>query len=143
MDGVNVYDNLYCSYRQQISGKKWYDPLFCNILNTSVIASCRILGELHGNKMSHLNVHRKITRLIKSMRISCPQMRSIHISCLLKFVVMDCLAFRHPSPKDDQGFSSKTLACIAQSVIFSYPEAEVLCAGICTKIQHIIELQIG
>ena len=51
----------------------------------------------------------------------------IDMSYLLKSVMTDCIAFGHLSPKNDAKFSTKTLVCIAQSVISGYPEAE--CAG--------------
>ena len=65
------------------------------------------------------------------------------MSCLLKSVLMDYNAFRHPSLKGDAGFATKTLVCIAQSAMSDYTEVEVLCAGTCTTTQHITEMQIG
>ena len=58
------------------------------------------------------------------------------MSCLLKSVMTDCIAFRHPSPKGEARFATKTLVCISQTVMYNYADAEVLYAKACTTIQH-------
>ena len=55
MGGVDMMDKLLGSYRPVIRGKKWYFPLFVNILNLSVAAAWRLYCELHpSDKKTHL-----------------------------------------------------------------------------------------
>ena len=65
------------------------------------------------------------------------------MSCPLKSVMMDYIAFRYPSSKGDPRFATKTLVRVAQSVMSGYTKAEILCAGTCTTIPQILELQMG
>jgi len=52
MGGVDLMDRLLESYPPVIRGKKWYWPLFINLLNVSVVAVWRIHCQLE--KTSHL-----------------------------------------------------------------------------------------
>ena len=47
MGGVDMMDKLLGSYRPVIRGKKWYFPLFTNIINLSVVAAWRLYCELY------------------------------------------------------------------------------------------------
>ena len=48
------------------------------------------------------------------------------MSCLLKSVMTDCIAFRHLPHKDDARIATETLVCIAQSTMSGYTEAEAM-----------------
>ena len=61
MGGVDLIDRLAESYRPMIRGKKWYWPLFINVLNTSVIAAWRLHCKVAEKKMTHLEFRRCIT----------------------------------------------------------------------------------
>ena len=60
MGGVDLMDRLLASYRPVIRGKKWWWPLFSNIINVSVVAAWRIHCALHGNEIDHLSFRRDI-----------------------------------------------------------------------------------
>lgn len=60
MGGVDVMDRLLSSYRPMIRGKKWWWPLFVNILNLSVVAAWRAYCNLHHDGMDHLTFRREI-----------------------------------------------------------------------------------
>lgn len=59
-------DRLLASYRPSIRGKKWWWPLFTNLVNVSVVAAWRVYCQVHGNEMDHLAFRRDvILRLLK------------------------------------------------------------------------------
>ena len=110
MGGVDVYGNLLGSYRPPISGKKWYDPLFSNIYNTSVIASWGIQEKLRGNKTSQLNLCRKPRCLFKSIRVF-PQTRHTHaMPSEIRYDRMH--RFRASITKRNAKFATKVFVCI-------------------------------
>lgn len=45
----------------QICGKKWYWPLFINLLNTTVVAAWRIHCQLENQKMINVDFRRQVT----------------------------------------------------------------------------------
>jgi hypothetical protein len=57
MGGVDLLDRLLSAYRPTIQGKKWWWPLFVNVVNMSVVAAWRLYGKLHPphQTSSHLN----------------------------------------------------------------------------------------
>ena len=58
---VDLMDRLLETYRPVIREKKWYWPLFINLLNVSVVAAWRIHCILEkANKLSHLEFRRYI-----------------------------------------------------------------------------------
>ena len=60
MGGVHLMDRSLDSYCPVICGKKWYWPLFINVLNVSVVAAWRIHYQLEKNKLSYLKIRRHI-----------------------------------------------------------------------------------
>ena len=61
MGGVDLMDRLLASYRSSIRGKKWYWPLFTNMLNITVVAAWRSHCATNNTKLSHLEFLRHIT----------------------------------------------------------------------------------
>ena len=43
MGGVDLADNVIANYRIHIKGKKWYWPLFINIISMCVVNSWKIM----------------------------------------------------------------------------------------------------
>lgn len=68
MGGVDLFDRLLSSYRPMIRGKKWWWPLFLNVINAAVVAAWRLHCQIFGSKaLSHLEFRRQVTlTLIKS-----------------------------------------------------------------------------
>lgn len=62
MGGVDVYDRLLGSYRPRVRAKKWWWPLFSNIINISVVAAWKVHCGLYGrlDSMTHLDFRRSI-----------------------------------------------------------------------------------
>ncbi len=64
MGGVDLLDRLCSSYRPMIRGKKWYWPLFLNIINASIVAAWKVYCIAHvasQDKLDHLDFRREIT----------------------------------------------------------------------------------
>ena len=67
--GVDLMDRLLETYRPVFRVKKWYWPLFINLLNVSVVAAWRIHCILEkANKLSHLEFRRYICSLLAKSR---------------------------------------------------------------------------
>ena len=64
MGGVDLLDRLSSTYRPEIRGKKWYWPLFVNILIIYVIAAWKLYERFTSAKMSHLEFRREIAFII-------------------------------------------------------------------------------
>jgi len=76
MGGVDLMDRLLASYRPCIRGKKWWWPLFTNLINVSVIAAWRIYCNVHGTDMDHLSFRRDITLCL--LKGAAPSTSSVH-----------------------------------------------------------------
>ena len=63
MRGVDLMDRLLEAYRPTIRGKKWYWPLFANLLNTTVVAAWKIHCQIKDNKITHIDFRRQVTTL--------------------------------------------------------------------------------
>ena len=61
MDGVHLIDRLAESYCPSILDKKWYWPLFINVVNLSVIAAWRLNCKTCQENLSHLQFCSQIT----------------------------------------------------------------------------------
>ena len=61
MGGVNFMDRLAESYHPSIQGKKWYWPLFINIVNLSVVEAWRLHCKTCQKNLSHLQFRSQIT----------------------------------------------------------------------------------
>ena len=61
MGGVDLLDRLLAAYRPTIRGKKWYWPLFTNILNISMISAWRAHCHSTPHSLSHLEFLRHVT----------------------------------------------------------------------------------
>ena len=60
MGGVDLMDRLLAAYRPSIRGKKWYWPLFTNLINITVVASWRAYNAVADKKKDHLEYRREI-----------------------------------------------------------------------------------
>lgn len=54
MGGVNLHDNGIANYRIGIRGKKWWWPLFTNVVDTMVVNSWKIFNIANETKISQL-----------------------------------------------------------------------------------------
>lgn len=61
MGGVDLMDRLLAGYRPTVRGKKWWWPLFLNVVNVSVVAAWRLHCTFATQKMDHLTFLREIT----------------------------------------------------------------------------------
>ena len=61
MSDVGLMDRLAESYRPSIGGKKWYWPLFINVVNLSVVAAWRLYRKTCQENLSHLQFCGQIT----------------------------------------------------------------------------------
>ena len=60
MGGVNLIDRLLEAYHPTICGKKWYWPLFVNLLKTTVVAAWKIHCQIGDKKITHINFRRQV-----------------------------------------------------------------------------------
>lgn len=60
MGGVDLADNLISCYRINIKGKKWYWPLFTNMISLAVINSLKIYNIINNTKIDLLEHTRNI-----------------------------------------------------------------------------------
>ena len=67
MVGVDLMDQMLASYRPSIRGKKWYWPLFTNVLNVTVVAAWRIHCKIAESPLSHLDFRREIAICLLKM----------------------------------------------------------------------------
>ena len=61
LGGVDLLDRLSASYRPSIRGKKWYWPLFTNVLNVSLVSAWRAHCHATNHNLSHLEFLRNVT----------------------------------------------------------------------------------
>ena len=61
MGGVDLMNRLLEAYRLTIRGKKWYWPLFVNLLNTTVVAVRKIYCQIGDKKITHIDFRRQVT----------------------------------------------------------------------------------
>ena len=54
-------DRLLKAYHPTIRGKKWYWPLFVNLLNTTVVAAWKIHCQIGDKKITHIDFKRQMT----------------------------------------------------------------------------------
>jgi len=71
MGGVDVMDRLLSSYRPMLRGKKWWWPLFLNVISLSVVAAWKVYHNLHGADMDHLSFRRDTVMCL--MKIDSPE----------------------------------------------------------------------
>jgi len=71
MGDVDVMDRLLSSYRPMLRGKKWWWPLFLNVISLSVVAAWKVYHNLHGADMDHLSFCRDIVMCL--MKIDSPE----------------------------------------------------------------------
>ena len=69
MGGVHLMDCLLEAYRPTIRGKKWYWPLFVNLLNTMVVATWKIRSQIGDKKITYIDFRKQVTLyLLKSQQ---------------------------------------------------------------------------
>ena len=71
MGGVDVMDRLMSSYRPMLRGKKWWWPLFLNVISLCVVAAWKVYHNLHGADMDHLSFRRDTVMCL--MKIDSPE----------------------------------------------------------------------
>ena len=54
-------DCLLKAYRPTIRGKKWYWPIFGNLLNTTVVAAWKIHCQIGNKKITYIDFRRQVT----------------------------------------------------------------------------------
>ena len=54
-------DRLLEAYCPTIRGKKWYWPLFVNLLNTTVVAAWKIHCQIGDKKITHIDFRSQMT----------------------------------------------------------------------------------
>ena len=59
--GVDLMDRLLEAYHSTIRSKKWYWPLFVNLLNTTVVAAWKIHCQIGDKKITHIDFRRQVT----------------------------------------------------------------------------------
>ena len=80
MGGVDLLDRLLGLYRPSIRAKKWWWPLFSNIVNLSVIAAWRFYGNLHpGELKTHLQFRREIVLCLLHTSATSSYQRGRHV----------------------------------------------------------------
>lgn len=55
MGGVDLHDNGICNYRINVKGKKWWWPLFVNLIDSVIVNSWKIHNLANNSKMSQLD----------------------------------------------------------------------------------------
>lgn len=66
MGGVDLHDNAIANYRTKILGKKWWWPLFSNVLDSAIVNAWKIFNLVNDKKMSQLDFKSYIaSRLLK------------------------------------------------------------------------------
>lgn len=55
MGGVDLHDNGICNYRINVKGKKWWWPLFVNLIDSVTVNSWKIYNLANKSKMSQLD----------------------------------------------------------------------------------------
>lgn len=55
MGGVDLHDNAIANYRIRIRGKKWWWPLFTNLIDSAIVNSWKIYNTANEEKMSQLD----------------------------------------------------------------------------------------
>ena len=70
MGGVDLHDNGISNYRINVRGKKWWWPLFINLVDSVVVNAWRIYKMANKSKLSQLDFKSNIAvRLIKSEEV--------------------------------------------------------------------------
>ena len=61
MGGIDLVDCLLKAYRPTVRGKKWYWPLFVNLLSTAVVAAWKIHCQIGDKKITYIDFRRQVT----------------------------------------------------------------------------------
>jgi hypothetical protein len=73
MGGVDLMDRLLAAYRPIIRGKKWWWPLFLNVVNESVVAAWRLHCSVARQKMDHLYFLREVALCLLKTEMGEPR----------------------------------------------------------------------
>lgn len=73
MGGVDLMDRLLAAYRPTIRGKKWWWPLFLNVVNVSVVAAWRLHCSIARQKMDHLSFLREVALCLLKTELDEPR----------------------------------------------------------------------
>ena len=90
MGGVDLMDRLLAAFRPTIRGKKWWWPLFLNVVNVSVVAAWRLYCNIAKQKMDHLTFLREVTLCLLKTEQNEPR---VQISGGPHPGLLDCLRF--------------------------------------------------
>ncbi|KAK9700938.1 Transposase IS4 [Popillia japonica] len=58
MGGVDLHDNGIANYRCRVLGKKWWWPIFCNAVDSTIVNAWKIYNMVNRTKMSLLILSR-------------------------------------------------------------------------------------
>ncbi|XP_033231513.1 piggyBac transposable element-derived protein 3-like [Belonocnema kinseyi] len=67
MGGVDLHDNGICNYRINVKGKKWWWPLFMNLIDSVIVNSWKIYNLANKSKMSQLEFKSNIEVTLMKM----------------------------------------------------------------------------
>jgi len=73
MGGVDLMDRLLAAYRPTIRGKKWWWPLFLNVVNVSIVAAWRLHCRVAMQKMDHLTFLREVALCLLKAELAQPR----------------------------------------------------------------------
>ena len=87
MDGVDKMDWLINKYRIKIRAKKWYFPLFMNMIDMAVV-NAHVLYCMVNKKIPLLKFRRSIVRVyMKTSSVSDPKNSGLHHSTKIRYCV--------------------------------------------------------
>ena len=71
MGSVDLMDRLLKAYRPTIRGKKWYWPLFVNLLNTTVVDAWKFHCQIGDKKITYIDF-RKASDAMPTQSLTTP-----------------------------------------------------------------------
>ena len=81
MGGVDLMNRLAKFYRPSIRGKKWYWPLFINVVNLSVVAAWRLYCKTCQENLSHLQFRSQIALCL--LKAGSQRVRKLELAGIL------------------------------------------------------------
>jgi len=67
MGGVDLHDNGICNYRINVKGKKWWWPLFVNLIDSVIVNSWKIYNLANKSKMTQFDFKSYIAVVLMKM----------------------------------------------------------------------------
>ncbi|XP_025192062.1 piggyBac transposable element-derived protein 3-like [Melanaphis sacchari] len=73
MGGVDLHDNGICNYRINVKGKKWWWPLFVNLIDSVIVNAWKVHNLANKSKMSQLDFKSYIAVALMKMNEPAPE----------------------------------------------------------------------